>query len=324
MLTPQGFDRPGGGSQMATGRQRDVHPHEATGAWTMAAAKDRFSSTLFLAALIHGVVILGVTFGSIDSGFQPVTSLDVVLLLDTAAQQPAPEDARALAQRNLDGAGNVEDTATLTTAARGAVEPLPPGPDQPGADRPEQPGRRTPDALVMTTAPGNTVQEREDPGEIEVRPARQRTALPGAASMVEVVDEAATETRISDPDPRELVISASTRESRIAAYLSNWKRKVERIGTLNFPRQASVARGSAAPTLEVAINADGRLQEAVILQSSGQTSLDEAAMKILRIAAPFEPFPEFLRAEYDVLRFAYEWRFGPDGGIGRMTAQNRP
>jgi protein TonB len=204
------------------------------------------------------------------------------------------------------------------------MEPLPPGPAQAGQALPTRPGRQAPNALVLTTAPGSVAPRPEDQGQPAAQAAMQRTALPGVATAVEVIDEAAAETRISNPDPRELVISASTRESRIAAYLSNWKRKVERVGTLNFPRQAQAGQGDAAPTLEVAIGADGTLSEAVVLQSSGQRELDEAAMEILRIAAPFEPFPEFLRAEYDVLRFAYEWRFGPDGGIGRMTAQNRP
>lgn len=309
---------------MATGRHTEAHPGETPGTWTTAAARDRFSSTLFLAALIHGIVILGVTFGSIDSGFRPVTSLDVVLVLDTAEQQTPPDNAQAIAQRSLDGAGNVEDAATLSTAARGSTEPLPAGPDQAGELLPTRPGRQAPDALVLTTAPGSAAPRREEQGLPAARAAMQRVALPGAATAVEVIDEAAEETRISNPDPRELVISATTRESRIAAYLSNWKRKVERVGTLNFPRQAQAGQGEAAPTLEVAISADGQLTEAVILQSSGQLALDDAAMEILRIAAPFEPFPEFLRAEYDVLRFAYEWRFGPDGGIGRLTAQNRP
>jgi protein TonB len=291
---------------------------EAPGAWTSGAARDRISSTLFLAALFHGIVILGVSFGT-NPAFAPATSLDVVLLLDTAEQQPAPEDAYALAQQNLDGAGNVDDAA-LSTAAAGTSEALPPGPDSPGERRPQTPGERA-QSLVLTTAPGSAARQPVDPGQGPSRPAAQRTAMPGIASMVEVVDEAATETRIRDPEPRELVISARTRESRIAAYLSNWKRKVERVGTLNFPRQARGRNSAAFPTLEVAIAADGRLQEAVILESSGERALDDAAMEILRIAAPFEPFPAFLREEYDVLRFAYQWRFGADAGVGRMTAR---
>lgn len=69
--------------------------------------------------------------------------------------------------------------------------------------------------------------------------------------------------------------------------------------------------------LEVAINADGRLKEVVVRSSSGQRELDQAAMEILRLAAPFEPFPEGLRADYDVLRFAYEWRFSEGAGSVR-------
>lgn len=304
---------------MAEARQSGERPAAVPGAWTTYAARDRLSSTLFLAALIHGIVILGVTFGRGDPALAPATSLDVVLLLDTNTLQAAPDHAETLAQSSLDGAGNV-DAAELTTAAAGTSDPLPPGPERAGEEQPLDTGQFAPDALVLTIAPGNPAPPPEDSGRPEIQPAQQRTALPGVATMVEVIDEAATQTRISDPDPRELVISARTRESRIAAYLSNWKRKVERIGTLNFPRRAQAARGGAFPTLEVAISADGQLREAVLVQSSGQRELDEAAMEILRIAAPFEPFPEFLRAEYDVLRFAYEWRFGADASVGGMTA----
>ena len=179
---------------MTAVRQTESHPGDATGSWTPAAAKDRISSTLFLAALIHGVVILGVTFGGPDGAFQPVTSLDVVLLLDTTAQQTAPDDATALAQQNLDGAGNVEQTATLTTAAAGSTEPLPPGPDQSGEVRPERPGADAPDALIVTTAPGNRAPEQRDAG-TQAQVAAQRTALQGAITSVEVIDEAAAETR---------------------------------------------------------------------------------------------------------------------------------
>ena len=69
------------------------------------------------------------------------------------------------------------------------------------------------------------------------------------------------------------------------------------MGTLNFPRQMQTASATSFPTLEVAISADGRLQEVVVVNSSGQRVLDDAATEILRIAAPFDPFPEFLRTD---------------------------
>jgi len=305
---------------MGTATQTDGPRSETPRAWSMTAARDRISSTLFLAALLHGIVILGVTFGTGSIDFQPATSLDVVLVLDTQTAEQAPENARVLAQSNLDGSGNTTELVPLQTASARSADA--PGPQRPGEQETRRVGAMQQAPLVMTTAPGNPNSRMEELGEPVPQAMAQSTALPGDSAQVELIDEAATQTIITDENPRELVISASTRESRIAAYLSNWKRKVERVGTLNFPRQADAQAGSRYPTLEVAIGADGRLQEVVVLNSSGEQVLDQAAMDILRIAAPFDAFPEFLRADYDVLRFAYEWRFGPDAGVQRLSARS--
>ena len=145
--------------------------------------------------------------------------------------------------------------------------------------------------------------------------------LPADSNTADIVARFDTQTAIPDAQPRELLISANTRESRIAGYLSIWKRKVEAVGTRHFPFETQDFSNDSYPVLEVAINADGGLREVVLRTSSGQRDLDQAAMEILRMAAPFEPFPEALRNDYDVLRFAYEWRFS-DGAsrVGARTA----
>jgi protein TonB len=112
--------------------------------------------------------------------------------------------------------------------------------------------------------------------------------------------------------------SPSTREAALAAYLDGWRQRVERIGTLNFPTQARSQGFNNNPTLEVTIGAGGQLEAIVVRRSSGNSALDQAALTILRSAAPFEPLPDAIRAEYEVLRFAYEWDFG--GG----DLQDRP
>ena len=96
---------------------------------------------------------------------------------------------------------------------------------------------------------------------------------------------------------------------------------VERVGTLNFPSAARRDELSGSPVIEVAIAADGRLLEAAIQRSSGQPMLDQAALLILRLASPFEPFPKALAKDYASLRFAYQWEFvaGQVGG-GAVTA----
>jgi protein TonB len=102
---------------------------------------------------------------------------------------------------------------------------------------------------------------------------------------------------------------ADTRESAIAAYLDGWKRRIERVGTLNFPNEARRSGLSGNPVVEVAIRADGSLEQAVVRRSSGHRELDNAALGIVAVAAPFDPFPTAMRERYPVLRFAYEWQF---------------
>jgi len=102
---------------------------------------------------------------------------------------------------------------------------------------------------------------------------------------------------------------ADTRESAIAAYLDGWKRRIEQVGTLNFPNEARRRSLSGNPVLEVAIRADGSLQQVEVRRSSGHRELDAAAVGIVRLASPFDPFPPAMRERYPVLRFAYEWQF---------------
>ena len=113
---------------------------------------------------------------------------------------------------------------------------------------------------------------------------------------------------------------ADTRESAIAAYLDGWKRRIERVGTINFPNEARRRQLSGNPVVEVAIRANGSLESVIVRRTSGHAELDNAAVGIVRLAAPFEPFPGALRERYPVLRFAYEWQFinGQLGGDGAV------
>ena len=115
--------------------------------------------------------------------------------------------------------------------------------------------------------------------------------------------------QITDDDPRQLIISADTRESTIAAYLDTWKRRIEAVGDDYFPELGPLDGLTGSPTLEVSIEASGQLNEVIIRKSSGSKVLDQAALDILRRASPFDPFPDEIRDDYDRLRFAYKWLF---------------
>ena len=295
------------------------------GPWTQEAARDRLSSTLFLAALVHGVLILGINFTAAPPSRDPAaTSLDVVIVTRDYEKIAQPRNAAALlAQQNLVGRGNAPLDARLRTAIQTNMDEAARGPDQQGELRaPDRTGKPVPAREWLTAAARERATVRTGEAGAEPVPARQRQLRAASADATDILAEPDLVTAIPDANPRELLVSASTREARIAGYLNTWKNKVERIGTLNFPGAEQLASIRTYPVLEVAITANGDLKAIVVRNSSGYINLDQAAMEIVRIAAPFEPFPEVLREDYDVLRFAYEWHFGSGSGSGRINALN--
>lgn len=287
--------------------------------WTAEAARDRLSSTAFLAALLHGILILGITFSAASPDREDITSSMEVVLVTSESEDRAPSDSAVLlAQQNLAGSGNAAADAAVRTAP-GLMLPADVfGPAQDGGNQPARPGERSPvrnrDPVLLAR---DSTSVTPDEGQPDRAPETQQSMLPSNSNAIEIVGRFDSTTAVPDAKPRELLISANTREARIATYLSNWKNKVEQVGTLNFPFAANPSGDTRYPVLEVAIAADGRLREVVVRTSSGRRDLDQAAMEILRLAAPFQPFPEGLRAEYDVLRFAYEWRFSDGAGAVR-------
>ncbi len=291
--------------------------------WSPEAARDRLSSTAFLAALFHGILILGISFSARSPDDSPVTSsMEVVLVTADYADLQASPNAVLLAEHNLSGAGNASREAAVRTAPGLTLPADVPGPIQAGRDAAVRTGETAPDidARPLVLARDST-RVAPDEGERHVTPQNQASMLPSNSNAIDIMGRLDTATVIPDADPRERLISANTRESRIASYLNSWKNKVEQVGTLNFPFAASQAGVTRFPVLEVAIGADGKLRDVVVRTSSGQRDLDQAAMQILKLAAPFDPFPAGLRVDYDVLRFAYEWRFSE--GAGTIRAQAR-
>lgn len=271
-------------------------------------AANRLASTLFAVALIHGLLVLGVTFAPERDG-NGIPTVEVVMLSDPdEAAQPA-EDAQYLAQASQLGNGTTRDVVSPGSGRMQAfaTEGTPQGADL--ADSQSKPVASS-DPVVAARAPEQARVQ------IDPRTQRQPDQQTRSAMRLEASDAVALAELESDPQPqitgqdtRELFVAVNTRQSDVAEYLARWKTKVERLGTLNFPRTVGQGSTGGNPTLEVALRADGSIEEIVVLRSSGRKDVDQAAMRILRMAAPFEPFPRGLRNHYQVLRFAYEWRF---------------
>lgn len=272
--------------------------------------RDRLTSTLFLVALFHGLVIMGVSFAPEEPDPpSPYPSLDVVLVTGPTVDDSDVEDPEYFAQQTQRGSGNTAERVR-------AAGPLPrPDPRQnegviEGMDHAfAEAGQKQEAAeLLATESPADILAQSTPESEFsdteQMLPAE---ASPEVAPFA--LSEEAERARVRAEQPRELFITANTRESLIAEYLEGWKRKIEKVGTVNFPTEARRRGLTGSPTVEVAIAADGSLQEIKVRKSSGHEALDQAAISILELAAPFDPFPERVRAQYDVLRVAYEWQF---------------
>lgn len=276
---------------------------------------DRLSSTFFVAVLFHGIVILGVTFTASPLGDSDVIpTLRVTLVQETSLTEAAPEDDAYLAQRTRVGAGGAApgDRPTTTLAADHLITQQG---DRRGADLSDTtPREPVPSADRLVTREESTTQidALPDPTEEPAEVAQTAANLLFREAEQTLAAEIDLQAQNPETDQLEGPAGPSTRESALATYLDGWRRRVERIGTLNFPAEARSRGFDKNPTLEVSIDAEGRLEAIVVRESSGNAALDQAALTILRSAAPFEPLPDNVRAQYELLRFAYEWDFGAE------------
>jgi periplasmic protein TonB len=268
--------------------------------------RDRLTTTFFLVAMLHAIVILGVTFGPPRGSAGEARSLEVLLVRDPVPDAAQNPKADYLAQVTQHGAGNLKD-------AKGAESPRPTPSVRGASASDEEPGAAEPGGLegeldlLATSAPaGSTYFYR--PHARAGRPAGAALAMASAA--VASGADKGDQLRLKGKASRELLVTANTRESSVAVYLDAWRRKIESVGTLNYPMDAARRRqASGNPILEVQILDDGTLGEALVRRSSGFSELDQAALSILKLASPFAPFPTRLARKHDALRLIYEWQF---------------
>lgn len=109
--------------------------------------------------------------------------------------------------------------------------------------------------------------------------------------------------------PRRKFISASTKEYKYASYMEAWRKKVERVGNLNYPEAARKKKLSGSLILDVALNNDGSINQITVRRSSGHKELDDAAIRIVELASPYSQFPDHIREETDILHITRTWQF---------------
>lgn len=297
-------------------------------------AGERLVTTLFFAILLHGIVILGVTFSGEEPPSERGNTLEITLV--NTRSDELPDNADYLADASQRGNGNTRDNvrpqAAMNSPDANALEGAPNGnevenrlesqDDAATPDTLEAQRRQAADKQVVTQA-DSAFAARTDATTPNVRHDRvlvARLMTPGN-ELTEPVNDANQQPQARSENLREKVVAVNTRESVYARYLDGWRRSVERMGLANYPDEARREGMEGSLVLEVALNADGTLRNLEVQRRSPYPLLDEAAVRIVRLAAPFPPFTDAMKAETDVLRFRWMWKFNPRGAVGSVHAE---
>jgi len=275
---------------------------------------DRLTFTLFLALALHAIVVLGVTFTS-HKPAPTAKTLDITLAQHD--DRKAPKHADFLAQTNQKGSGTLKKKAQITTTRQAPLtapqvhqtHPVPHNTAPKAQARPEK-------RHVVTTTSNKATRSVAS----EDKPQKAHKRHNHKSLMARSLEIASLEAKLDQEQqeyarrPRVMrVTAASTLKSSDAWYVQSWINKVTRIGNLNYPEAARRRGIHGTLRLMVALKPNGHVKEIQVLQSSGYKVLDQAAIRIVRLAAPFSPFPAEMRKSKDILEIIRTWSFEPRG-----------
>jgi len=272
-------------------------------------ANERFGFTLFVSIALHVVLILGVGFGILE---QASSSTSLEITLAHYRSQDAPQEADFLAQENQQGSGSLEDKAAPSTPVESRfsddrIQDVSPFMESNDIEQQRQ------EQVITSTAHALQVKDEkviEETPEVPDQPLENLTDAEFNQRLSSLQAQLAIRRQEYAKRPRRYTISsASTQKARDAIYLDNWRKKVEAVGNLNYPTEASTQGIYGNLRLLVSLRADGSVANIRALSSSGHKVLDDAAIRIVHLASPFAPFPADLRQEADILDIVRTWQF---------------
>lgn len=268
-----------------------------------------FTLALIVSILLHGV-ILSIKFRLPEMLLNKVrdSQLEIILVNSKSASKPAKPQARA--QANLDGGGNTDED-------RRAKTPLPPSPTRDDGSDLMQASQRvqqleTQQRKLMTQMKSRVATPAKPDEKVEQ--SEQAAPVTGVDLARNAIAMARLEAQISkrveeyNKRPRRKSFMPRTAETVEAQYVEDWRQKVERVGNYNYP-QAARGRLYGNLMLTVSIRADGEVESIEVSRSSGHRVLDDAARRIVELAAPYGPFQPQLRKDVDILVITRTWTF---------------
>jgi protein TonB len=265
---------------------------------TSVTTTDRFALTLFLAVAMHAMIILGITFALYDDP-APENVLPTLDITVSNRKTETPEEAEYLAQTSQDGGGNTTEKVKPELAV----------PEQAPSVQQQQP-EAAPTQVVTASNDDIKVRQQElSNPETETPDITAAKLIERSMEMVNLSEQLSETMQAYAKRPKQIFVSARTQEFKYANYMSEWVKKVERVGNLNYPDEARRAGTSGKLLMDVALNADGTVRDIRILRPSGHPVIDAAATRIVELASPFPPFPPEILKDADILHITRTWEF---------------
>lgn len=275
---------------------------------------DRLGFAFCLALALHAAFILGVGFSREDLH---VAAPKLEITLAQHRSESAPEEADFLAQNNQQGSGTLEEKAMLTTRELADIH------DTTIREVTPQQQLAASQKQVSANRVITTSSNSQDRAALEMEEKQHAEDMPlpspDSATIQRSLEIASLEAKLEiqrqayakRPRIRRLT-SLSTKQSDDALYLHQWREKIEAIGNQNYPAAAKQQQLYGSLRLVVSLLPNGDVHRVKILESSGHAVLDQAAIRIVHLAAPFDPFPQQMQKNVDVLEIIRTWRFHKD------------
>ena len=237
------------------------------------------------------------------------TPLEVILV--NARSNQVPEQAQAVAQASLAGGGEADRgraTSPLLPSERTTL-----GDAEDDSQRQIERMREAQQQLLtqvrreLALMPAPDPSQEEDAPEAQAQEERRRQLLQQLAEIEKRVNE-------DNIRPKRRYISPATREAVYALYYDQLRSKIEERGTRNFPEQGG-RKLYGELTMNVTIDAAGRVVETEIVRASQSRVLDRQAVAIVQAAAPFGAFSQKMRSQADQLVITSRFRFTREDGL---------
>ena len=275
----------------------------------------RLNLAILLSVIFHAAILFGISFKPfIEEARIARTPLEVILVNSRSASKP--HGANALAQANLDGGGNTDRDRRAKTPAPSSPNTKNKASEAETDTLAEKTEHLEQEAQKLMTAANREMDAYQSGSQQQGAESPQAAfdatdLVQRSLEIARLEAQTARDFEAYQKRPKRKFIGARTQEYRFARYVEDWRVKVERIGNLNYPEAARRERLYGDLQLTVGIKADGSLESVEINRPSGKKILDEAAIRIVKLAGQngFSPFPPEISQDTDVLHITRTWAF---------------